>query len=365
MDSKISQHFIIFGLLTLLSACDQPTEKADPPRPALVIKVGERAHGQQGMVLVGEVKSRYESNIGFRVNGKINVRKVDVGAVVKKGQVLAVLDANDAKLAVQSAASDVNAAEASYALAKAEFERQQQLHAKNFISKSALDIREAEFKSATARLRQVKSQAAISNNQSNYTQLIADRDGIVSSINAEPGQVIEAGQAIAQIVDYAHLEVLVAVPESRMANIQVGQPVQVKLWADSQKTYDAVVREISPAANSATRAFDVRVTINNPDADVRIGMTAGVGFDTDGAGKLMIPSSALTQIDGKKTVWVISQEGIAQPRAVETGEFSELGVEVVSGLSDGEQIAVAGVHTLIKGQKVKPTIMPMMSESGV
>lgn len=365
MIQTVKQISLVFGLLILLSACDHPTEKADPPRPALVIKVGERAHGQQGMVLVGEVKSRYESNIGFRINGKINARKVDVGAVVKKGQVLAVLDANDANLSVQSAASDVNAAEANFALAKAEVERQRQLHAQNFISKSALDMREAEFKTAAARLQQVKSQAAISSNQSRYTQLFADRNGVIASINAEPGQVVEAGQTIAQIVDYEHLEVEVAVPESRMREMQVGRQVQVKLWADSQKTYDGVVREVAPAGDSATRAFDVRIAIQNPDADVRIGMTAGVGFDSDGAGKMMIPSTALTQLEGKKTVWVISQEGIAQPRVVETGEFSELGIEVVNGLRNGEQIAVAGVHTLIKGQKVKPTLVPAKPESGV
>jgi len=365
MNQTVKQYTVVFGVLSLLSACEQPKHQADPPRPALVINVGETMHGEQEMVLVGEVKSRYESNIGFRINGKINARKVEVGSQVKKGQVLAVLDASDANLSVQSAASDVNAAEANFALAKAEVERQRELHAKNFISKSALDLREAEFKTATARLQQVKSQAAISSNQSRYTQLLADRNGVIASINAEPGQVVVAGQAIAQIVDYDHLEVEVAVPESRMRDMQVGRQVQVKLWADSQKTYDGVVREVAPAGDSATRAFEVRVALQNPDAEVHIGMTAGVAFDTGQADKLLIPSTALTQIDGKPSVWVISATGVAQPRAVVTGQFSEFGVEVIQGLRFGEQIAIAGVHTLIKGQKVKPTAAQVLPESRI
>lgn len=226
-------------------------------------------------------------------------------------------------------------------------------------------MREAEFKTADARLRQVKSQAAISSNQSRYTQLVADRDGIVAQINAEPGQVVEAGQTVAQIVDYSHLEVLVAVPESRMGEMQIDRQVQVKLWADNKKTYRAVIREISPTANPATHAFDVRVALQNADAHVRIGMTASVHFESSSSDKLIIPSTALTQIQGKNTVWVIGQDGVAQPRIVQTGQFSELGVEVIHGLILGEQVAVAGVHTLVKGQKVKPTIVQTKPESSL
>lgn len=362
MNKKLIKQGIIFGLFAVLSACKQPAQEAVPPRPALVINAGASSYGHPGMVLVGEVKSRYESNIAFRVAGKINSRKVDVGAAVKKGQVLAVIDANDANLSVQAASADILAAEANHALAKAELDRQRQLYEKKFISKSALDIREAEFKTSSARLKQVKSQAAISGNQSKYTQLIADRDGVVAQINAEPGQVVAAGQMVAQIVDYQHLEVLVAVPESRMANMQIGRQVLVKLWADSEKSYQGVVREVAPAANSATRAFDVRVAIPNPDAEMRIGMTAGVSFDTGAMDKLIVPSTAVTQINGQQTVWVISKQGIAQPRAVQLGQFTEQGVEVLAGLKMGEQIAIAGVHTLVKGQQVKPKLVQLTEE---
>ena len=337
-------------------ACDKAPLPPPPPRPALVAVVGESG-SEPGMVLVGEVKSRFESNQGFRIDGKIVERKVDVGSVVKKGQVLARLDAADTNLSAAAAAADVRAAEASYALSKAEVERQRTLFNKKFISASALDLREAELKTSAARLQQIKAQAAVSNNQSRYTSLVADRDGVVTQIRAEPGQVVTAGEMIAQVVDTQQIEVLVAVPESRVAGLKVNDVATIKLWADREKAYSGKVREISPAANSATRAFDVRVALSDADAAVKLGMTAGVRFAQQNVqANLLVPSSALTQIDGKTSVWVIDKNGIAHPRVVTAGQYSENGVAITSGLQAGEMVAIAGVHTLIKDQKVKPVM---------
>ena len=350
------KNFILLIIL-LLTACQKPVEPAPPPRPALVAMVGESA-ANEAMVLVGEVKPRFESNQGFRINGKIIERKVDVGSVVKKGQVIARLDAADANLSAAAASADVRAAEANHALARAEVERQRTLFNKKFISQSALDIREAELKTSAARVSQVKANAAVSSNQSRYTLLTADLDGVVTQIRAEPGQVVEAGEMVAQIVDTKQIEVLVAVPESRMAALKVGDTASVKLWAsqatDTERTYTARVREIAPAANSATRAFDVRVAITDTDEAVKMGMTAGVRFAQNAADKIIVASSALTQINGKNSVWVINKEGIAKPREVAAGQYTENGVIITTGLQAGEMIAIAGVHTLIAGQKVKP-----------
>jgi membrane fusion protein, multidrug efflux system len=356
------KYFILFGFIALLTACEKPAEAPQAIRPALVMKVGNQTAGSQGMVLVGEVKSRYESNIGFRLAGKITKRYVDVGAKVKKGQMIATIDASDVNLNARAAAADVSAAEANLALAKAELERQRQLFERKFISKSALDIREAEYKTSEARLQQVKSQYSVSNNQSQYTHLLADRAGVVAQINAEPGQVVSAGQMIAQIVDYSNIEVLLAVPESRMSNIKVGNKVTIKLWADIAKTYQGEIREVSPAASSDTRAFAVRVSVMKPDDEIRLGMTAGVSFGDKVQENVSVPNAALTQINGVKTVWVISKEGVATPRAVTVGQFTESGVEVLSGLEAGEVIAIAGVHTLVAGQHVIPQFAKVESE---
>ncbi|MEI8361814.1 MAG: efflux RND transporter periplasmic adaptor subunit [Betaproteobacteria bacterium] len=356
---------IIFFLLT---ACDKPLPPLAPPRPALVMVVGATAISN-AMVLVGEVRPRYESSQSFRIDGKVIARNVDVGALVKKGQVIARLDATDAHLSASAASADVRAAVATYELTASEVERQRQLFAKKFISASALDIREAELKTANARLAQIKAQANVSANQTQYTNLTADRDGVVTMIRAEPGQVIKAGEAIAKIADTKEFEVLVAVPESRMAEVKLNAAAVVKMWAYQQKSYVGVVREVAPAADSATRTFNVRVSIKNADEAVRLGMTAGVKFNplapqplaqsSDQKSELpetelLIPNSALTALNGKKMVWVIDANNKAQPREVVAGQFREDGVLVTSGLQAGERIAIAGVHTLIKDQTVKP-----------
>lgn len=340
----------------LLGACEKAPEPISPPKPALVAIVGETENAD-AMILVGEVKSRYESNQSFRISGKIIERKVEVGSLVKKGQFLVRLDASDTRLSAVAAQADVNAAETSYMLAKAEVERQRQLVNKKFISQSALDKYEAELKTAAARVNQAKAQAAISGNQARYASLLADRDGVVTKIQAEPGQVVEPGAMIAQIVDLKQIEVLVAVPESRMAGLKAGDDVTVKLWADQKKTYVGKIREIAPEASSATRAFDVRVSINNADETIKLGMTAGVRFAKNNEEKqLVIPTAALTQMNGKTIVWVIDNNNIANPREVVTGQFTEYGTPIITGLKPNEVIAIAGVHTLIKGQKIKPML---------
>lgn len=352
-----------FGLLALivlagflLAGCDKPVETPAPPRPALVMVVAGNAT-DTAMSLVGEVRPRYESSQGFRIAGKIIERLVETGAKVSKGQAIARLDATDSQLNAAAASAEVLSAEASHALAVAEVARQRQLFAKKFISASALDIREAELKASSARLAKAKAQANISGNQTHYTTLTADRDGVVTFIQAEPGQVVESGDPIVRIADTHTLEVQVAVPESRMAEVKPQAPVLLRLWADKQKTYAGVVREIAPAADSATRTFNVRVAIHDADAAIKFGMTAGVQFPHPGASddtSVLIPSSALTSSNGKSQVWVIDANNRAQPREVEAGPFREDGVLIRSGLKAGETIAIAGVHTLAKDQLIRP-----------
>jgi membrane fusion protein, multidrug efflux system len=157
--------------------------------------------------------------------------------------------------------------------------------------------------------------------------------------------------------------VLVAVPESRMSRIKVGDSAAIKLWADREKTYNGKVREIAPAASSTTRAFDVRVSIVDADAEIKLGMTAGVRFESGEAKKMIIPSTALTQINGKNSVWVIGENGVANLREVIAGQYTEDGVTITSGLQANEMVAIAGVHTLIKGQQVKPQIVEQTTET--
>jgi len=135
----------------------------------------------------------------------------------------------------------------------------------------------------------------------------------------------------------------------------VGDMVGVAMWADKSKMYQGKVREIAPAANLKTRAFDVKVTVLDADEAMKVGMTADVNFDFGAlAQQIIVPSAAVTAKQGQSLVWVISEKGIAKSQAVTVGDFSEEGIPITAGIHAGDIIAVAGVHTLVDGQQVKP-----------
>ncbi len=352
----MNRQILLLGLIVLITACEKAEEPPLPPRPALVMMAGSSDQLQTSMVLIGEVRSRYTSNQGFRIQGKVISRSAEVGDMVKKGDELARIDPKDNQLLTKAAGADVTAAKANYDLALAEVERVRKLVQQKFMSESALDTQESQLKTAAARLKQVEAQEDISQNQSRYTTLTADRDGVITQINAEPGQVVQAGEVIAQIADINEIEVLAAIPESRIKNVKEGDIVGIRLWANQEKQYQGKVREITPAASQATRAFDMRVSVLDADQQIKLGMTAGIVFPNEGESKVVLPSSAVTEKAGKTIVWVINKDGIANPREVTITAFSEYGIGVTSGLEAGELVAVAGVHTLVAGQKVTPQL---------
>ena len=350
----MNKSFIVINsvCLALLSACKQTPEETAAPRPVWVMTVGESGQSTAASY-TGEVKSRYESNIGFRIGGKIISRAVNVGDLVKKGQLIAQLDPNDTRLNAQAAHADVQTAQANLALAQAELERRQQLYRQQFISKSALDSYETQVKTTQARLEQAKSQSAVSQHQTGYTQLVADRSGVVGMIQAEPGQVVAAGQTVAQIYDLQTLEVLISVPESRIDGLHVGDHAHITL-NDVPQSYTGRIREISPAANSQTHAFDLRIQLLDTDQRIKLGMTAQVSFaQAHAAQSIIVPVTAVTQHNGHATVWVIDAQQKAHARQVATGAMTESGIEITSGLQPQERIATIGIHTLTEGMAVQ------------
>lgn len=349
MHNSILQ-ILFFSLL--LSACHQPTEEVTAPRPVWVMKVGATG-AQTGGSYTGEVRSRYESPIGFRIAGKITAREVNVGDVVKKGQLMARLDPNDTQLNAQAASAEVQAAQANLALAKSELARREQLYQKQFISKSALESYETQVKTSQARLAQAQSQAAVSRHQTAYTQLLADRAGVIGMIQAEPGQVVAAGQTVAQIYDLQTLEIQISVPETMIDQLKINDPAQVTL-NESAQVYTARIREISPAANSQTHAFDLRIQLLNADRRIKLGMTAQVSFpQAHATQKITVPATAVTKEGQQVAVWVIDNRQQAHSRPVTTGSLTEHGIEITSGLEAGETIATIGVHTLTEGMQVQ------------
>lgn len=331
-------------LLAFLAGCSREAPPPEPARPVLTRVLGDST-GDEVRTYSGEVRSRYETALAFRIAGKITARLVDTGAVVRAGQVLARLDPGDTAL---SAA----AAEAQRQLATADVQRYRDLRKQNFVSQAALDARETAFKAARAN-------ADLARNQADYTVLRADQDGVVGLISAEVGQVVAAGQTVMRLARADTLEVAISIPESRMPEAQALGDAEVSLWADKQAVFRGRLRELSPVADPVTRTYAARVSILEPDARVLLGMTAKLRFlHQPGERHLTVPLTALFQQDGRAALWVVQPDQTVILRPVSVASYREDTAVVQSGVQAGERIVVAGVHKLTRGERVRVVEQP-------
>ena len=337
-----------------LAACGGGKVQQDPIRPVLTQTVMPGAASTRD-VYSGELRARYETDLGFRVGGKIISRAVDAGARVTKGQVLARLDPEDARLAAQGAAAMLASAESDFGLAKSELDRYADLLAKKFISQSAFDVKQNAYNAAKARVEQARSQAAITSNQAAYTTLTADADGVIVSVAAEPGQVVTAGQAVVKLAHAGEKEVVLNAPESQLARFKAGQDVAICLWADPSNVFRGRVREIAGGADPVTRTYTVRVSAMDVPAQAQLGMTANVMFNaTQNASLVVLPLSALARSRSEPAVWVVDPKtSQVRLRAVAVGQYREDGVTILSGLNAGDVVVTAGVHRLRNEQVVR------------
>jgi RND family efflux transporter MFP subunit len=338
----------------VLAACSKPAAPLPAPRTVIAQVVGAKP-GDGANVYSGEIRARYENDLAFRVGGKVVARYVDVGAMVRKGQPLARLDPQDAQLGADGARSALAAAEADHALAKAEVERYRDLYAKKFVSQAVLDARETAFNTTKARLEQARAQLATARNQSSYTTLAAEADGVITAVGVEAGQVVAAGQTVMRFARPAEKEVVISLPESRLAELRDAKQIQVAVLAAPEKPYAGEIREVAPTADPTTRTFAVKITLLAPDDAVKLGMTANVALGQRAAPEtLSVPLTALTQIDGQSAVWVVDpQTSKVNLRPVTVAAYREDGATIATGLEAGEVVVTAGAHKLLAGETVR------------
>ncbi len=323
-----------------VAGCSKPAEQPQPLRTVRVMKI-DGAAVSGGLTFPGEVRARYESRLGFRLGGKIVERRVDVGAVVKKGQVLARLDAQD--VALQSAQ-----AEASRALAEAEAKRYRDLRAKNFVSQAVLDAKETALKTAEA-------QAGVARNQAGYTTLVADRVGVVTAVEAEAGQVVSAGQTVVRVAEGNEKEIVIAVPEGEVEKLRAATGFTVTLNSLPGRNWQGRLRELSPSADPATRTFSARIAVVEADNAVRLGMSASVQAKvSSGDTALRLPLSAFFTRNDQPNVWVVDPATqTVKLTKVETDGVAGNEMHVKAGLQSGQLVVTAGANLLEPGQKVR------------
>ena len=349
----------------LLGACDAPPPPTSAPLSVLVREVG-RDGAVPLTIYTGEVRARHETDLSFRVGGKLVERLVDAGDRVRPGQLLARLDPQDLRLSAEAARDQLAAAEAELSLARAELERARQLLAQKFISESVLDSRQTAVDAAEARVRQARAQSELSSNQAAYSTLRAEHPAVVLAVLADRGEVVGAGQPVLRTAREAEREVLIHVPEGRIGSISPGLAAEVRPLADSSRGYRGTVREIAAAADAATRTFAVRLSVESADEMLPLGASAVAGFADEQTRGTLLPLPAVVQRDGKTVVWSVDGAGRVSPTEVELLALHADGALVGKGLVPGMQVVVAGSHRLTPGQIVRavPEDAPVQLDAG-
>lgn len=362
---------LLLGLLCLLTSCGKPSAPSENTRPVRSMVV---AASQQHLTAeyAGTIVARVESSLAFRVGGKIQTRHVEVGSQVKAGQVLLSLDNQDLKLALSQAQANARTAQTQYDVAALELKRFSDLLKTGAISQSAVDAKNAAFAAAKAYSEQAQAIEREQANQTQYAQLTADVDGVVTAIHAEIGQVVSPGMPVIQLAKLngqssAHtssdLEMAIAIPENNVALINKADAIDIQLWASSKEIFHGRIREIAPAADPISRAFAAKIAfidISEPQrALLKLGMTAAAQFRlTTPQTFIKIPLSALLNNQGKTQVWQVL-DGRASLTEIKVVGISGNDV-LVDGLKPGQTIITAGVHVLTQGQAV--SLLPMLAK---
>jgi len=336
-----------------LTACGKGQAPQEPVRAVKVLTVGESS-SMTDPEFSGEVRARIESSLGFRVAGKLLSRPAEIGQRVKAGELLAQIDPQDYRVTADAAAAQLVAAQSNRDVAGADLKRYQDLHAQGFISAAELQRREAAYISAQAQWKQAQAQSSVQGNQSGYTRLLADGAGIVTSVDASAGQVMAAGQPVVRLALDGPRDVVFSVPEDKLSWLKTGDKVKVRQWVDG-KVLEAVVRDVSASADSVTRTFLAKAALPK-DANPVLGSTVTVSLllgKQDTVKTIKLPTSALRLEAGATSVWVLDPSTMtvkAQPVEVNTAEGND--AVVTSGLQNGDQVVLSGVHVLTAGQKV-------------
>ena len=351
-----------FAALSWTANASRPVANEPLVRPARVIEIAYQRRSQS-LVLAGTVVPRIETNLGFRVAGKIVARTVDVGMTVKPGDLIAQLDPADYRLAVDNARAALASAEADHARAKADHERYLNLRGSAVFTPQTLEQRQSLAATALARVDQAKSQLSSAENNLAYTDLRADSEGVVTAVQAEVGQVMAQGQGVARGARTDELEILVGVPEHRLKTVREARAASFELWSDPGQRHTVRLRELSPSADPMTRTYPARFSVIEPPAFIGLGMTATLAFERpDTQSVAEVPLSAIFQRGTQPAVWVVDKEsGIVALRPVAIARWRDDSAAIASGVKEGELIATAGVHKLEAGQKVKPLQAPQQA----
>ncbi len=342
----------IFCLIALLAACGQEAAAPVTVRPVMVVQPLPSSQAQDNFP--GEVRARFEPELAFRIAGKVSRRLVEEGQRVKANQPLAELDAQDVRLQRDAMRAQVTAAEANLQLVRLERERYKTLLGKQMVSQSQYDTSDNNYRAAEARLKQLRAELTVADNQADYTVLRAPQDGVIARRSVEVGQVVAAGQTVFSLAVEGEREVAISLPEQNVARFKVGQPVTVELWTQRDLRLPGRIRELSPAADPRSRTFAARIAFDAGKVPAELGQSARVYIATGQTVSLALPLSAISAYDGVSYAWRVEPDSTLKRVPVQLGAWGQESVPVLDGLRASDWVVAAGVHVLREGERVRP-----------
>ena len=339
-------------LLSALVACHKEEKAASQAiRPVRTVTV-ELQEGGEKVSLTGEIQPRYQADIGFRVNGKILERPVDVGTQVKKGDLLARLDPQQYRQDFEVAKAEVAAAEAEVTRSQAQEYRQRELLKNGNTTRVQYDQALKTFKTAQAQLDAGQAKQIQASENLGYTDLKADNDGVITAIGADAGQVVSAGQMVVRLAQPGEREGVFNIAEGAFKTPPKDPTVTVHLVSNPEIETAGKVRYVSPQADPATRTYTVRVSLPDAPPQMRLGANVVGTVTLDQGQTVSIPGSALFQKGGKPAVWLVEKDSTVQLKAITVERYQGDSVVVGDGLAQGDVVVTAGVQKLLPGQKV-------------
>jgi len=351
--SRLLAGISLAAVAVALGGCNNAVaEKPAESRPVLVATVHYESQSPERS-FVGTIRPRIETDMGFRVAGKVAKRLVEVGQTVDVGQPLATLDEVDLKLQAEQAEAEFSAATGVLAQAGAAEQRAKDLRAKGWATDATLDSAKAAGDEARARLNRAERSVELTKNSLSYATLVADTRGVVTATSIEPGQVVAAGQASVRVARLGEKEAVVAIPETLLSRAKSGVAT-VALWSDAGKTYAAKLREVAPSADPATRTYLAKFSLPEAGDSVSLGMTATLTLSDPQSDRVArLPLSALYNQGGDPSLYVVDDKGAISLRPVVVKSYDSHCVIIASGVDEGAKIVTLGVQKLDPSQKVR------------
>jgi RND family efflux transporter MFP subunit len=351
--SKLLAGILLAGMAIALAGCnDQVAVKPTPGRPVLVAEVHYEAESP-ARSFVGTIKPRIETDMGFRVPGKVAKRLVEVGDTVDVGQPLATLDEIDLRLQAEQAVAEFTAATGVLGQAAAAETRARDLRVKGWTTDAQMDQAKAAADEARARLDRADRSVELTKNSLSYATLVADTRGVVTATLIDAGQVVASGQTAIRVARFAEKEAVVAIPETLLGRAKDGT-ASVTLWSEPDRKYAAKLREVAPSADPATRTYLAKFSLPDAGEQVSLGMTATLTLADPATTRVArLPLSALFSEGGDPSLYIVDDKGEVSLKPVVVKSYETNNVVISGGVEEGAKVVVLGVQKLDPAQKVR------------